>query len=157
MNARSTVINLKLHENSNLAACPFQPAVEQIFENKVYSIKFQCIKIRQDLNYFSLQANVGGQQPAFIRIPDNHVALAFVRTGWIKTKLYDQEIEKLEPGQWFYFACEKLCLDRSCEEGTHIEIFICSCALIDALLQLEGARAEDLTSKFCQRKNWQPI
>lgn len=150
MNPHSTVIDLKLHAHSRLTACPFQPAKEQVFENKVFSVKFQCIKIRQDLDYFSLQARVCGQQPAFIQIPEDHVALAFVRTGWIKTKLQDQQIEKLEPGQWFYFACEHFCLDRSSEESSQIELFLCSRALIDALLKLEGARAQTLLHHFVQ-------
>lgn len=148
MSAHTTVIDLNLHENSSLAACPFQPAQEHVFKNKVFSVKFQCIKIRQDLDYFSLEAHVCGQQPAFVRIPDDHVALAFVRTGWIKTKLQDKQIEKLEPGQWFYFSQEKFCLDRSSEECTRIELFLCSRALIEALLQLEGARAQTLLRDF---------
>lgn len=150
MNTNPTVIDLSLHEASSLAACPFQPAKKGVFENKAYSIKFQCIKIRQDLNYFSIQARVSGQQPAFIRIPANHVALAFVRSGWIKTKLGDRQIEKLEPGQWFSFACEKFCFDRSSNEYTQIELFLCSRVLIQALLELEGARHYSLLHNFIQ-------
>lgn len=121
-----------------------------MFENKVYSIKFNCIKICQDLKYFSIQARVSGQQPAFIRIPADHVALAFVRSGWIKTKLGDRQIEKLEPGQWFSFACEKFCLDRSSDEYTQMELFLCSREVIQALLELEGARHHSLLRNFIQ-------
>jgi len=150
LDTNPTVIDLSLHEASSLAACPFQPAIKGVFENKAYSIKFQCIKIRQDLNYFTIQARVSGQQPAFIRIPADHVALAFVRSGWIKTKLGDRQIEKLEPGQWFSFACEKFCFDRSSDECTQMELFLCSRVLIQALLELEGARHHSLLHNFIQ-------
>lgn len=148
MNAHATVIDLNLRQNSNLAACPFQPAQKQVFENKAFSVKFQCIKIREDLDYFSLETRVGGQQPAFVQIPNDYVALAFVRSGWIKTKLQDEQIEKLEPGQWFYFTCQQFCLDRSSVESTQLELFLCSRTLIRALLQLEGARVQTLLRDF---------
>lgn len=150
LDTNSTVFDLSLHEANSLTACPFQPAKQGVYENKVFSIKFQCIKIRQDLNYFSIQARVSGQQPAYLRIPADHVALAFVRTGWIKTKLCDRQIEKLEPGQWFAFACEQFCFDRSSDEPSQVELFLCSNALVQALLQLEGARDHSLLRNFIQ-------
>jgi AraC-like DNA-binding protein len=122
--------------------CPFQPAQTLSWNDthSEFSAKRVCIK--DGLDYLSLKLRIDSPISVNIDFTQERMVLGYVNTGWAKTAAFEN-IEKLEPGQWFRFSDSALCLDRTSTEIAHVELILCSQELTRLLLDLD-ANAERL-------------
>ncbi|MDA8735897.1 AraC family transcriptional regulator [Opitutales bacterium] len=132
------------HEQSGAEiSCPFQPAQSLSWNDShsYFSAKRVCLK--QGLDYLSLELRINGPIAINIDFNQERLVLGYVNKGWAKATAINNDVEKLEPGQWFRFSNSALCLDRTSSETAHIDLILCSQELTRLLLDL-GADVERL-------------
>lgn len=131
-----TGIDLFSIEAAEEVSCPFQAA--QILKWKHANTDFfaQRIVIKQGLNFISLEIRLEGPIPLKINFGQDLMVLGYVKSGWAKSNQSGNELEKLEPGQWFHYSNSNFCIDRTSPSAVSIDLFLCTRTLLNRLLQL---------------------
>ena len=137
MKRTDTGIKIQDDQEGSETFCPFQPP--QILSwndaHSEFSAKLVCVK--RGLDDLSIQLNVNGPVETKIDFTQERLILGYVNSGWAKISTIQRSVEKLEPGQWFYFSSSELCLDRTSPESAHIDLILCSQELTRLLLELD--------------------
>jgi AraC-like DNA-binding protein len=117
--------------------CPFQAAQTLSWSDTQSELSAGLVRIKQGLDYLSLQLRIDGPISINIDFVQERLVLGYVNSGWAKIVRIENNVEKLEPGQWFHFSNSKLCLDRTSSERAHIDLILCSQQLTRLLLDLD--------------------
>ena len=132
------------HEQSGAEiSCPFQPAQSLSWNDSHSEFSAKRVCLKQGLDYLSLELRINGPIAINIDFNQERLVLGYVNKGWAKATAINNDVEKLEPGQWFRFSNSALCLDRTSSETAQIDLILCSQELTRLLLDL-GADAERL-------------
>jgi AraC-like DNA-binding protein len=118
--------------------CPFQPAQTLGWNDTHSELSAKRVRIKHGLDYLSLQLRIDGPISINIDFNQERLVLGYVNSGWAKIAAIDNNVEKLEPGQWFRFSNSALCLDRTGSETAHIDLILCSQQLTRLLLDLDA-------------------
>ena len=147
---KRTATGIELHDGAGNwdPACPFHPA-QTIEWNDTHG-RFQAkrVPIKDGLDYLRISLCIDSPIPVSIQFGEARLMLGYINHGWAKSELATDNVEKLEPGQWFRASTDQLCLDRTSDAGAHIDIFLCSPELTRFLLNLDPDDAHTNLEQF---------
>ena len=146
---RSTT-GIELHDGAGNwdPACPFHPARTLEWNDDHGRFQAKCVPIKDGLDYLRISLCINSPIPISIQFGEPRLMLGYVNSGWAKSELGADNVEKLEPGQWFRASADQLCLDRTSDDGAHIDLFLCSKELTHLLLSLDDEGTHDTLAKF---------
>lgn len=147
---KRTATGIELHKGAGNwdPACPFHPARTLEWKDDHGRFQAKCVPIKDGLDYLRISLSINSPIPIAIQFGEPRLMLGYINSGWAKSELGADNVEKLEPGQWFRASAEQFCLDRTADEGAQIDIFLCSPALTGFLLNLDPDDAHASLEQF---------
>lgn len=138
MKRTDTGIELQVGQTGSETFCPFQPPQTLNWKDAHSELSARLVRIKHGLDYLGLQLSINGPLKIKIDFTQERLILGYVNSGWAKIATIENNVEKLEPGQWFHFSSAELCLDRTSPESAHIDLILCSQELTRLILDLDA-------------------
>ncbi|MEM8866868.1 MAG: AraC family transcriptional regulator [Verrucomicrobiota bacterium] len=148
MRLSNTGIYLEETETGSLTACPFHPPKQLEAENTAHQCKLTQIPIKPGLDYTFIDLQIAGPFPWRLKWKRTQLVLGFVERHWAKLPVENDDIDKLEVGQWFHCIGDELLIDRTSSQGTRIHLVRCSQELSKFLFELDPETPLPLLEKF---------
>ncbi|MGB0414633.1 MAG: helix-turn-helix transcriptional regulator [Coraliomargarita sp.] len=150
---KRTTTGIELHQGKGNwdPACPFHPAQTLEWNDDHGRFLAKCVPIKDGLDYLRISLTIDSPIPVNIQFGEPRLMLGYINSGWAKSEVTTDNVEKLEPGQWFRASADQLCLDRTSEDGAQIDVFLCSPALTQFLLNLDPDDAHASLEQFASR------
>ncbi|MFT5825658.1 MAG: hypothetical protein ACI8ZW_001156 [Yoonia sp.] len=104
------------------------------------------------MHHFSTKLQVEDLSSQRFIFDEPQLLIGFVLSGWAKISVPDHGVEKLEPGYYFIYESDQLCIDRTCSESAHLNLFTCSQAFAQSLLELELVKENHALEQFVHGK-----
>jgi len=153
----NSVITLTDGLDEQNPACPFHPAKELFWTSPEGQCSALHIRLKDGLDYLSLNLSVEGSIRPKIEFGNDKLILGCVKSGWCKIETEFNNIEKLEPAQWFQFSGSELLIDRTSENSIQFDLFLCSREMAKWLLELDPDKKNQSLLKYADKNNVVPF
>ncbi|MEO0508978.1 MAG: AraC family transcriptional regulator [Verrucomicrobiota bacterium] len=152
-----TGITIDNSPQATALACPFHPAETYQTNEEHHQLQLTKTPIKTGLDYIALGIKHIGPSPWQLHWKSDALALGFVHKSWSRIRIEKDQIEKLEPGQWFCFSGEKLMIEQTSPKGVQIGIVLCSRNVTRYLLQLDPKQQHPILSGYAEEASAIPF
>lgn len=148
MRKNHTGIELSGDEFVNNPACPFHPAQNIEWTDSAYQCSAVRIALKPGLDYIRIQLGTKGHLPWRLNWQNDRLLLGFVESNWAKVHSTNDDIEKLEAGNWFRASGTQLSIDRCSSKQVQLHLVLCSRDTTRQLIELDPENQHPALHQF---------